>query len=75
MGERSVILVMQGLIHISELSWSRVANIESIVQPGSEVQCKLINIDVQQGRIQLSLKVRYHQEPRLLISSVLKALP
>ena len=53
-----VLVMMQGLIHISELSWSRVTNIESIVQPGSEVQCKLIEIDVQQGRIKLSLKVR-----------------
>ena len=57
-GDVSVLVMMQGLIHISELSWSRVTNIESIVQPGSEVQCKLIEIDVQQGRIKLSLKVR-----------------
>ena len=68
-GDVSVLVMMQGLIHISELSWSRVTNIESIVQPGSEVQCKLIEIDVQQGRIKLSLKVRQDQEHRLLIST------
>ena len=49
--------VMQGLIHISELAWSRVSNPETVVQPGSLVKCKVINVDREKGKIGLSLKV------------------
>ena len=49
--------MVQGLIHISELAWSRVTNPETVVQPGSLVKCKVINVDREKGKIGLSLKV------------------
>lgn len=49
--------MVQGLIHISELAWSRVSNPETVVQPGSLVKCKVINVDRERGKIGLSLKV------------------
>ena len=51
-------ICVQGLIHISELAWSRVTNPETVVQPGSLVKCKVINVDRERGKIGLSLKVR-----------------
>lgn len=54
--------VMQGLIHISELAWSRVSNPESVVQPGSLVKCKVISVDGEKGKIGLSLKVHTHHK-------------
>lgn len=48
--------VVQGLIHISELSWSRISTPEMVVQPGSLVRCKVISVDREENRIGLSLK-------------------
>lgn len=54
------VCMVQGLIHISELAWSRVSNPESVVQPGSLVKCKVISVDGEKGKIGLSLKVHTH---------------
>lgn len=48
---------MQGLIHISELSWDKVITPEDVVQPGSLVHCKVIKVDKERLHINLSLKV------------------
>ncbi len=48
----------QGLIHISELSWSVVLTPDAVVQPGSLVRCKVKRVDRDKGQIQLSLKAR-----------------
>jgi len=48
----------QGLIHISELSWSMVLTPDAVVQPGSLVRCKVKRVDRDKGQIQLSLKAR-----------------
>ena len=47
---------IEGLIHISELSWSRVTHPAQIVSPGQSVQVKVIQIDEDEERIALSLK-------------------
>ncbi len=47
----------QGLIHISELSWSVVLTPDAVVQPGSLVRCKVKRVDRDKSQIQLSLKV------------------
>ncbi|MCB9420843.1 MAG: S1 RNA-binding domain-containing protein [Ardenticatenaceae bacterium] len=46
----------EGLIHISELSWSRVIHPSDIVQPGQSVSVMVMNVDREQDRIALSLK-------------------
>lgn len=46
----------EGLIHISELSWSRVIHPSDIVQPGQAVTVMVMNVDREQDRIALSLK-------------------
>ena len=51
-----------GLIHLSELSWSRVSHPRNLLQVGDEVEVYVLNIDVERQRIGLSLK-RLQPEP------------
>jgi small subunit ribosomal protein S1 len=45
-----------GLIHLSELSWGRVAHSREVLQVGEEVDVYVINVDREKRRIGLSLK-------------------
>ena len=45
-----------GLIHISELSWDRVANVADVLTVGQEVGVKVIKLDPDTSRISLSLR-------------------
>jgi predicted RNA-binding protein with RPS1 domain len=47
---------IEGLLHISELSHQRVANVASVLQEGQELLVKVISLDVENQRIGLSLK-------------------
>jgi small subunit ribosomal protein S1 len=51
-----------GLIHISELSWSNVSSPEDIVKVGQEVDVYVLRVDSEQKKIALSLK-RLQPEP------------
>jgi len=53
---------LEGLIHISELSWGRVGHPADILQRGQEVEVYVLDIDREAGRIALSLK-RLHPDP------------
>lgn len=46
----------EGLVHVSELSWSRVGHPRDILVIGQEVDVFVISADPSQGRIALSLK-------------------
>ena len=45
-----------GLIHISELSWTRIEDPSKVVQVGQEVDTLVIRLDPESNRIGLSLK-------------------
>lgn len=47
---------LEGLIHISELSWGRVAHPAQVLRPGQDVQVCVLNVDRERGRVGLSLK-------------------
>lgn len=47
---------IEGLIHISELSWSRVVHPSRIVQPGQQIRVKVLRVDRERERIALSYK-------------------
>ncbi|MDO5036901.1 MAG: bifunctional 4-hydroxy-3-methylbut-2-enyl diphosphate reductase/30S ribosomal protein S1 [Tissierellia bacterium] len=47
---------VDGLIHISELSWNRVKHPSDVVSPGEEVEVQVLNVDEDKDRIALSLK-------------------
>jgi small subunit ribosomal protein S1 len=53
---------MDGLIHVSELSWKHVDNPADIVKIGDEVEVKVLEIDNERERISLSLKAT-QQDP------------
>jgi polyribonucleotide nucleotidyltransferase len=46
-----------GLLHISEVDWTRLENVESVLKVGDEIQVKLIEIDKKTGKLKLSRKV------------------
>lgn len=47
----------QGLVHISELAWERVAKSDDVVSQGDIIDVKLIGVDEKTGKFKLSRKV------------------
>jgi polyribonucleotide nucleotidyltransferase len=47
----------EGLLHISEIKWERLANMEGVLELGEEIKIKLIGIDKKTGKYRLSRKV------------------
>jgi 4-hydroxy-3-methylbut-2-enyl diphosphate reductase len=47
---------VDGLIHISELSWSRVKHPSEIVKPGNKVEVVVLSADKEKRKISLGLK-------------------
>ncbi len=47
---------IDGLIHISELSWNHVDHPSEVVQVGEEVEVKVLEVDRERERISLGLK-------------------
>ena len=47
---------IDGLIHISELSWSHVNHPSEVVKVGEEVDVEVLDVDLQRERISLGLK-------------------
>jgi len=47
---------MEGLIHISEISWDRVRHPSDLLAPGQEVEVYVLGVNPDQERIALSLK-------------------
>ncbi|HCP44594.1 MAG TPA: 30S ribosomal protein S1 [Deltaproteobacteria bacterium] len=47
---------VDGLVHISELSWGRVEDPSEVVSEGQEVQVKVLGVDEKSDRISLSLR-------------------
>ena len=45
-----------GLVHLSEISWERIANPSEVLQVGQEVKVKVINVDREKKRIGLSIR-------------------
>lgn len=53
---------VDGLIHLSELSWTRVAHPREVLKVGDEVEVYILSVDNDQQRVALSLK-RLEAEP------------
>jgi small subunit ribosomal protein S1 len=53
---------VEGLIHISEMSWGRVTHPADMLERGEEVQVYVLGVDPEQARVALSLK-RLHPDP------------
>ncbi|MEY3587602.1 MAG: putative ribosomal protein [Actinomycetota bacterium] len=53
---------MDGLIHVSELSWKHVEHPSQVVQVGDKVTVQVLDVDMSRERISLSLKAT-QQDP------------
>ena len=47
---------VQGLLHISEMGWSRVVDPSQVVKPGDEITVKVLSVDEEKQKISLGLK-------------------
>jgi small subunit ribosomal protein S1 len=76
---------MDGLIHVSELSWKHVDHPGSVVSVGDEVDVEVLEVDLDRERISLSLKATQqdpwqefassHQVDELVYGRVTKLVP
>ncbi len=53
---------MDGLVHVSELSWKHVDHPGSVVAVGDEIEVQVLDVDLDKERISLSLKAT-QQDP------------
>jgi len=47
---------VQGLLHVSEMGWSRIADPSQILKPGEEITVKVLQVDEAKAKISLGLK-------------------
>ena len=47
---------VEGLIHVSQISWDRVNKPSDVLKVGQEVQVKVLNVDPEKHRLGLSIK-------------------
>jgi ribosomal protein S1 len=53
---------VEGLIHVSELSWQRVTHPKEVIEEGQTIRAMVIKVDPEQRRISLSVKA-LEQDP------------
>lgn len=54
---------LEGLVHISELGWSRVLSVENVVAPGDTVTVKFLRMEDQgKGRVRIELSMKQAQD-------------
>lgn len=63
---------LDGLLHITDMSWGRVAHPSEVVQAGQEVKVKVLKFDTEKGRVSLGLK-QLHPDPWARVPSTYHA--
>lgn len=58
-----------GLLHVSEVRWDRIEDLEKVLEVGEELQIKLIGIDPKTGKYRLSRKVLLSPQEGSLIAA------
>jgi small subunit ribosomal protein S1 len=76
---------VDGLVHVSELSWKHIEHPSEVVTVGQEVEVEVLDVDLERERISLSLKktqedpwrqfARLHQPGEVLEGEVTKLVP
>jgi len=57
---------IQGLLHVSEMGWSRVSSAAAVVEVGQEISVQVVKVDAESRKISLSLK-HLHVDPWLKV--------
>lgn len=60
---------LEGLVHLSELSWKRVNHPSELLEVGSHVQVYVLNVDRERNRVALSLK-RLQPDPWTMVDQL-----
>ncbi|OAB74455.1 30S ribosomal protein S1 [Paenibacillus crassostreae] len=47
---------VDGLVHVSEIAWSRVEKPSDVISEGEQVKVKVLKVDSEKGKISLSIK-------------------
>ena len=47
---------IEGLLHISEMSWGRIGHPSDVLEEGKEIEVKVLDVDKEEERISLGLK-------------------
>ncbi len=76
---------VDGLVHVSELSWKHIDHPNEVVQVGDEVTVEVLDVDLERERVSLSLKAtqedpwqhfaRTHQMGQIVPGKVTKLVP
>jgi small subunit ribosomal protein S1 len=76
---------VDGLVHVSELSWKHVDHPSEVVSVGEEVSVEVLDVDLDRERVSLSLKAtqedpwrefeRKHEAGEVIAGSVTKLVP
>jgi small subunit ribosomal protein S1 len=76
---------VDGLVHVSELSWKHVDHPSEMVAVGQEVDVEVLDVDLERERVSLSLKAtqedpwrefeRKHQTGEIIAGTVTKLVP
>ncbi len=76
---------VDGLVHVSELSWKHIDHPNEVVQVGDEVTVEVLDVDMERERVSLSLKAtqedpwqhfaRTHQIGQIVPGKVTKLVP
>ena len=53
-----------GLLHISEIKWERLENLDGVLEVGEEIKVKLVDVDKKTGKYRLSRKVLLPKPPK-----------
>ena len=46
----------EGLLHVSEIAWTKTENVSDVLKVGDEVDVKLLEIDAKTGKMRLSMR-------------------
>ena len=63
---------VQGLLHVSEMAWTRVEHPAQVVSPGQEITVKVLRLDEDKQKISLGLK-QLSPDPRTLVHTTTTA--
>ncbi len=76
---------VDGLVHVSELSWKHIDHPSEVVEVGQEVEVEVLDVDLDRERVSLSLKAtqedpwrqfaRIHQIGHIVPGKVTKLVP
>jgi small subunit ribosomal protein S1 len=63
---------VQGLLHVSEMGWTRVSSPSEVVQPGQDLAVQVLRVDDEGRKISLSLK-HLQADPWLMVGGAYRA--